>query len=103
MASDTKIDQKVPHDYTCAFCGANGVKLWRQSHTFDPVLSCAPCLQVTVHADGTHVGKRGHRTDQLRGHVPAVPCDGGFWGYTSVPPEGVAWWRSLPVHIEVPA
>lgn len=29
--------------------------------------------------------------------VPAIPNeDGNFWGYTSVPEEGVKWWEELP-------
>ncbi len=23
--------------------------------------------------------------------------DGTYWGYTSVPPDKVAWWRALPL------
>lgn len=49
-------------------------------------------------------GRRGarpvaeHRTDQIGLRVPAVPTEEGdtFWSYSSVPPEGVAWWRGLP-------
>jgi len=32
--------------------------------------------------------------------VPAVPTlepDAPYWQYTSVPPEGVAWWQALPL------
>lgn len=38
------------------------------------------------------------RTDTIGWRVPAVPTEDGegFWGYSSVPPEGVAWWRALP-------
>jgi hypothetical protein len=29
--------------------------------------------------------------------LPCIPdLDGSIWGYTSVPPEGVAWWRARP-------
>jgi hypothetical protein len=37
-------------------------------------------------------------TDQIGWMVPAVPTPDGdtFWGYTSVPLEGVLWWKALP-------
>lgn len=42
----------------------------------------------------------GHFTDQLPGSkVPAVPYldrNGAYWAYCSVPPDEVAWWKSLP-------
>ncbi len=54
------------------------------------------------------VGRRGARmvpaqepsgrTDQIGWRVPAVPTEDGegFWGYSSVPDDGVKWWRALP-------
>ena len=38
------------------------------------------------------------RTDTIGWRVPAVPTEDGstFWGYTSVPDAGCAWWRRLP-------
>jgi hypothetical protein len=44
------------------------------------------------------------RTDQLNSLMPAVPTEDGdtFWGYTSVPPDGCFWWRSLPSLPKVP-
>lgn len=35
---------------------------------------------------------------QLRGLCAAVPTEEGdtFWGYTSVPDDGVKWWDNLP-------
>lgn len=33
--------------------------------------------------------------------VPAVPTlDGSWWGYSSVPAEGVAWWKALPLALD---
>jgi hypothetical protein len=38
-----------------------------------------------------------HRTDQIGSYVPAVPfeTDVGYWGYMTMPTEGINWWRSL--------
>lgn len=39
--------------------------------------------------------------DQIGWRVPAVPTENGttYWGYTSVPPDGVAWWNRLPLRL----
>lgn len=42
-------------------------------------------------------------TDQIRWLVPAVPVENepeSFWGYTSVPQEGVVWWVNLPLRLK---
>jgi len=86
----------IPADYTCTTCGARGLKLWRESHTvLDALtLACADCC-----------AKEGHpvdlsESDQTWRRVPAVPTlDGSYWGYTSVPPEGCAWWKALPLRM----
>lgn len=87
----------IPADYVCGKCGADGVKLWRKSATFEPVheqpLLCGACT----------AKEQGHtldlsESDQCWGRCPAVPdLRGGWWGYTSVPAEGVAWWAALPL------
>lgn len=69
-------------------------------------LLCAPCAAAEagedisdIDADGKHWDDWGIRvhTDQIGSNVPAIPAeDGAWWGYCSVPPEGVAWWRALP-------
>jgi hypothetical protein len=84
-------------DYKCEKCGATGVKLWRSYGDVWVRLSCAPCLGVVVGKTGLY-GPRGKRTDQIKQRVPAVPTQSGdgFFGYTSVPDEAVAWWRALP-------
>lgn len=87
----------IPADYTCATCKAHGVKLWRESHAFldSMTLACAECC-----------AKEGHpvdlsESDQTMRRVPAVPTlDGSYWGYTSVPPEGCAWWKALPLRFD---
>lgn len=95
----------VPPDYQCENCHVTGVKLWRQYQTFKPRLLCASCASTDQHQDisdldnnGRHTNDRGDSTDQIGWYVPAVPDEEGegFWGYISVPQEGVQWWRQLP-------
>ncbi len=87
----------IPLDYKCGHCGAEGVRLWRKSATSEPVhqqpLLCGACTEK----------EQGHaldltESDQCWGRCPAIPdLRGGWWGYTSVPPEGCAWWDALPL------
>jgi hypothetical protein len=93
----------VPKDYSCATCGVQGVKLWRESHTFSPSLLCVSCAckvsgkPDTVDGLGMRRDTHGMETDQIGWWVPAVPAGkDAFWGYTSVPTRGVKWWKSLP-------
>lgn len=108
----------IPEGYRCGVCNKTGVKLWREYQTFldHQSLSCADCAMKRaeknnsgcryvgpVSAKGTlkvEYTKHGHshETDTIGWLVPAVPTeDGGtFWGYTSVPREGVDWWRQIP-------
>jgi hypothetical protein len=90
----------IPADYKCGDCGAKGVKLWRESHTFadNITLRCAACAE-----------KNQKRTINLAEHdqcgwlVPAVPTldpAAPWWGYTSVPAEGCAWWGALPLALD---
>jgi hypothetical protein len=89
--------------YECSSCKASGVKLWRQYQTFlDHIeLLCCDCGAkdqgkelVDLQPDGSW-GEM--KSDQIGWLVPAVPTDHGtFWGYSSVPDEGVRWWRALP-------
>ncbi len=39
--------------------------------------------------------------DQIGWRIPAVPTEDGstFWGYSSVPDGGVAWWKRLPLQV----
>ena len=104
----------APAEYVCGACGARGVKLWREANTFlvHQTLRCAACAAPSgdVGEDGKIKSKYG-RTDQIGGRLPAVPdplpgpdlgLQGTFWGYTSVPEDGVAWWRSLPTKAVAP-
>jgi hypothetical protein len=103
----------TPEGYVCGVCGASGVKLWRRYQTFlnHQELTCAVCSAKAegkniedIDADGKYTESIGnnnttsrYRCDQIGWRVPAVPDEEGetYWGYTSVPPAGVAWWRRL--------
>lgn len=108
----------APEGYKCSECGASGVKLWREYNMFldNQSLNCADCAleRAQKNASGCKyigpvnaVGKlrveytthgHSHETDQIGWLVPAVPTEDGetFWGYTSVPSDGVLWWKLLP-------
>lgn len=38
------------------------------------------------------------KSDQIGWDVPAIPDEENvsYWGYSSVPQEGVEWWKALP-------
>lgn len=90
----------IPDYYKCGHCGADGVKLFRKSATSEPVISqpllCGACT----------AKEQGHpldlaESDQCWGRCPAIPdLRGGWWGYTSVPAEGCAWWDALPLALD---
>lgn len=96
---------EIPPGYKCDTCPATGVKLWREYQTMADVteLVCAACAcksqgkENNVDAEGFRHGEYG-RTDQIGWRIPAVPLedDDTYWGYTSVPDEGVKWWKKLP-------
>ena len=104
-----------PAKYLCTVCGAAGVKLWREYNTASDLtaLYCAVCALKNqtrdlasainrtdwkIDAQGYHRDANGIRSDQIGWLVPAVPTveQDTYWGYTSVPPDGVAWWRAMP-------
>lgn len=84
----------VPDDYTCR-CGFHGGKLWRSYSSLGGELLCSSCV-----AAATEKPLTGRNMTQIGWWVAAVPdLEGvGYWGYTSVPPEGCAWWARLPLH-----
>lgn len=97
----------APASYACGNCGARECKLWREYNVMasHQTLRCAPCALAaqaggkgSVDADGRRIDRDGDRSDQIGWLVPAVPTEDGktFWGYSSVPDDGVAWWRRLP-------
>lgn len=92
----------VPEDYSCDLCGVHGVKLWREIAT--PVVStrllCARCAET----DQQKKYEQGWKSSFLLGgnsigiFTPAIPIEGqdSFWGNTSTPDHGFAWWKKLP-------
>jgi hypothetical protein len=83
----------APPNYKCGKCKITGVKLWREYQTFRPSLFCVHCAEKDQDKH-LNIG-----CDQIGWLVPAVPDEEGvgYWGYTSVPQEGVRWWKSLPI------
>ena len=99
----------TPESYVCSQCRATGIKLWRQSSTFleHIELMCAECVCEHLNVDISSMDDSGRvetehgRTDQVGYMIPAVPTkDDSFWGYTSVPEDGVNWWHNLPNNIK---
>lgn len=83
----------IPKDYVCSVCGTTGVKLWRPYQSCAVHLFCGACAEKD---QGKTIDLSV--SDQCRWLVPAVPTlDGSWWGYTSVPAEGCAWWKALPL------
>lgn len=109
----------APAGYHCGQCGSLGIKLWREYNTFlnHQSLLCAKCacaeqnarsdkgFRVIPRPDGgadvrIDAGEEyQYYGDQIGWRIPAVPTADGetFWGYTSVPEDGVQWWFSLPL------
>lgn len=106
----------APTHYKCSVCGRAGVKLWREYNTFldHQRLLCRECAEKDqaeslrgLYGSGQILHDYSEPCDQISSLIPAVPTefpsgpgwalpDGyTFWGYTSVPKEGVAWWYSL--------
>lgn len=94
----------VPTNYKCCECGKTNIKLWREYMTANPSLYCCECAAKKKGEDIHDIGKDGRHTseygetDKIGDYVPAVPIQegDGYWGYTSVPYEGVKWWKRLP-------
>lgn len=96
----------APPAYHCSICGAQGVKLWRLYNTFldHQELTCALCTGKSqnesvagMNATGQIVCDHGS-TCTIGARVPAIPTRDGstYWGFTSTPSPGVAWWQRLP-------
>ena len=88
------LDGRTPDGYECDDCGATGVRLYRDYNTFleNQHLRCRACAI-----------KDQEETPKSPEHcigwlIAAVPTEDGrtFWGYTSVPSDGVDWWNNLP-------
>lgn len=91
---------KAPPDYRCSACGAHGCKLWRPAHGTE--LRCVACAEQVAKERLDVYACSG--VDQIGWWLPAVPDEEGvsFWGYTSVPREGVSWWKALPMALPQP-
>jgi hypothetical protein len=94
----------APNGYACMKCGAHGVRLWRDYNCFveHQTLTCFPCtleIREVQRGDDPYKIGRPYTPDshEIKGQVAAVPTEEGdsFWGYTSVPTAGCAWWVSL--------
>ena len=86
---------EVPRDYFCAWCKMQGVRLYREYGGFSPgEILCTHCTEKSQ--DRKFDPNSPH---EIAWRVAAVPCEDGtgYWGYTSVPQEGVNWWDLLPV------
>jgi hypothetical protein len=109
----------VPDTYRCGTCGVVGCKLWREYQTFlsHQTLECCECAGKSQEEDVSKIDADGkipwvmgqyadgtdaiQLIDQIGCRVPAVPTEEGdtFWGYSSVPQAGVAWWLRLPTRV----
>lgn len=87
---------QAPRWYSCYCCGANGARLWREYNSFlsSQTLLCATCSETEQDKERGFAMSEG---DQIGWRIPAIPCvdDDTYWGYTSVPTPGVAWWYGL--------
>lgn len=116
---------QVSSAYKCSICNRQGCKLWRKSQSYlnHQSLYCVDCALknqkmegIFVREDGKYLCDKGkvrqletgelvdyeQWSNQLNCLVPAVPLEDEdtFWGYTSVPEDGFAWWKRLPLRIE---
>ena len=84
----------IPKNYKCSKCETRGVKLWRGYQESPVTLLCGKCLPTKPNLE---------KYDAAGWDVPAVPTLDeieSYWGYSSVPPEGVAWWNALPLYLD---
>ena len=98
-------DGAAPDGYACGQCARHGCKLWRRYQTVldRQALFCADCAAKNQAHDISDLDDEGMsswegmRHDSIGWLVPAVPTEDGesYWGYSSVPDEGVDWWRAL--------
>lgn len=89
-------DPEPPPKYSCSKCKKNGVKLWREYNVPSSSLYCAKC---GAKKEKEKIPDDLLKYDKIGCLVPAVPSEDGvgYWGYTSVPQEGVDWWHALPL------
>lgn len=88
---------KTPSYYKCNRCNRKGIRLWRKYQTFLEH-QCLLCVDCAEECENRKLGVP-YGGDQIGWYIPAVPTieDNTYWGYTSVPQDGVDWWYSLPL------
>lgn len=96
MAAFSYSDLETPNGYKCGDCGAGKVRLYREYQTFlnHQSLRCRACALINQKkSEPDNSGE--HSIGWLVAAVPTVEGD-TFWGYSSVPQDGVEWWNRLP-------
>lgn len=92
-------DNIIPEKYICEECNKSGVRLYREYQTFleNQTLRCKFCAMKNQNKQKPD-SESEHSIGWL---VAAVPTEDGttYWGYTSVPEDGVQWWNNLPKEI----
>ena len=97
--------QSTPTGYLCGECKVTGVRLYREYNAFlsHQHLYCRACaIEETgglyYNNDPFFRSDSEHQIGCSRTLIAAVPTVEGdtFWGFTSVPQEGVDWWNRLP-------
>ncbi len=93
-------DTKTPDWYSCAECGATNVRLYREYQTFlnHQILRCRKCALINQNYEQPDSSSEHSSSEHsIKWLVAAVPTEDGlsYWGYTSVPGEGVKWWNNL--------
>jgi len=91
----------VPDGYECQDCGAFSVRLYREYNTFmeGQHLRCRACAMKNQSKSNREFDDTFNSKEHSIGWlVAAVPTEDGesFWGFTSVPDDGVEWWDNLP-------
>jgi hypothetical protein len=98
----------APAGYVCGLCNAENGKLWRLYNVFldNQELTCKSCTEAldTSGPDDFDL-EPALSSGHLCGRICAVPTQDNtsFWGFTSIPEDGVVWWRALPDQAEQPA
>lgn len=92
--------------YVCTSCGAANCRLWREYQTMASrtKLLCCNCAERDQNRKCNLDSDERMKHDQIGWLVPAVPTPewDTFWGYTSVPDDGVQWWYNLPLRPKKP-
>lgn len=91
----------TPKGYECSRCGRGGLRLFREYGHGGKDLLCAPCVFVAERrsADCPVWPAPAAGSDWVLNLCAAVPTEDGFtfWGFSSVPEDGVRWWNRLAV------